>query len=364
MRHGLTALTVAGSFALALAACSPSTPAPEASAPPSSSPLASLPQPERPATGVDPWPDFGDFAVDSNKAVLPAHNLSVEERWEDYDYLSRIANTAQARWVGSWEDNTRVAGLARDVYRKAAATESIGLVAYQGMRDYPCERAAADPSLELAYQERTEAVVRDLPSTGATAWIILEPALVQTLDTCDADPRGAWLGDAAATLTSAGAAVYLDVTGLAVLSPEEAVVQVARLDLAHVVGFSLNVGQHRPTAEQRAWGESFLAALAASGADVTSSRGTADPGQPGLGLIIDTSRNGVPLERGQCNAPEAGIGTAPRLVADGVLDAVVWIKRPGESDGSCNGGPGVGQFSQPIALELARRGVLDPAYAN
>lgn len=363
MRHGLTALTVALSAAV-LAACSPSAPAQEASASPSPSPAPSLTQPERPATDVSPWPDFGDFAVDSNKAIVPAHNLSVDERWEDYDYLLRIANTAQARWVGSWEDNNRVGGLVRDVYRKAQDTDSIGLIAYQGMRDYPCERAASDPSLQLAYQERTLAVVQELPDYDARAWIILEPALIQTLNSCEGDPRPAWLADAAETIAAGGAAVYLDVSGLAELTPQDAAQLVDVVDLAHVVGFALNAGQHRPTAEQLAWGEEFLAALEASGADVSSSRGAADPGAPGLGLIIDTSRNGVALERGQCNAPEAGIGTPPRLIEDGVLDAVVWIKRPGESDGSCNGGPGVGQFSVPIALQLARNGTLDPLYAN
>jgi endoglucanase len=308
---------------------------------------------------VEPWPDHGDFAVDSNKAIVPAYNLSVEERWDDYDHLLRIANTAQARWVGSWENDTRVAGLARDVYRKAAESGRIGLIAYQGMRDYPCERAAADPSLEAAYQARTAAVVQDLPDSGAQAWIVLEPALLQTLDACAGDPRGEWLGDAAQSLAASGAAVYLDATGLAGLDPAIAAATVAELDLEAVAGFSLNSGQHRPTAEQLAWGEAFLAALSAQGVDVGARREGADPGQAGLGLVIDTSRNGVPLEGEQCNTPDAGIGAAPRLVGKGVLDALVWIKRPGESDGPCNGGFAVGQFDQAKALELARRGVAE-----
>jgi endoglucanase len=322
-------------------------------------PAPSLAGPTRPASTVEPWPDHGDFALDSNKAIVPAYNLSVEERWDDYDHLLRIANTPQARWVGSWEDDTRVAGLARDVYKKAAASDRIGLIAYQGMRDYPCERAAADASLELAYRARTEAVVKDLPDSEAHAWIVLEPALLQTLGSCAGDPRGAWLGDAAQILATAGAVVYLDATGLAQQDPEVAAALAATLDLDSVSGFALNSGQHRPTAEQLVWGEEFLAGLAAQGVDTDSARSPRDPGQPGLGLIIDSSRNGVPLEGEQCNAPDAGIGAAPRLVGEGVLDALVWIKRPGESDGPCNGGFAVGQFDQAKALELARRGVAE-----
>jgi endoglucanase len=348
--------------ALLVAACSPTTPVPTASAPASPSPATSLSGPTRPDSTVEPWPDHGDFAIDSNKAIVPAYNLSVEERWDDYDHLFRIANTAQARWVGSWENDTRVAGLARDVYRKAAASDRIGLIAYQGMRDYPCERAASDPSLEAAYQARTAAVVQDLPESGANAWIVLEPALLQSLDTCAGDPRGAWLEGAAGELAASGAVVYLDATGLASRDAALAAEAVAELDLRSIAGFALNSGQHRPTAEQLAWGEAFIAALGAHGVDVEAPRGPRDPGEPGLGLIIDTSRNGVPLEGEQCNAPDAGIGAAPRLVGEGLLDALVWIKRPGESDGPCNGGFAVGQFDQAKALELARRGVADEGW--
>jgi endoglucanase len=35
------------------------------------------------------------------------------------------------------------------------------------------------------------------------------------------------------------------------------------------------------------------------------------------------------------------------------LDALLWVKLPGESDGACNGGPAAGQWWQEIALELA-----------
>jgi endoglucanase len=358
MTRAGTLLGIVATFLL-VAACSPSTPGFEASASPAPSPRPSLSGPTRPASTIEAWIDHGDFAIDSNKAIVPAYNLSVEERWDDYDHLLRIANTAQARWVGSWENDTRVAGLARDVYRKAADSGRIGLIAYQGMRDYPCERAASDPSLEAAYQARTAAVVQDLPESGARAWIILEPALLQTLDACAGDPRGVWLEDAAAALAASGAVVYLDATGLADRDAAEAARIVAKLNLDAVSGFSLNAGQHRPNAEQFAWGADFIAALDALGVDVGAARGQGDPGEPGLGIIIDTSRNGVALEGEQCNAADAGIGAPPRLVGKGVLDALVWIKRPGESDGSCNGGFAVGQFDQAKALELARRGVPD-----
>ena len=42
-------------------------------------------------------------------------------------------------------------------------------------------------------------------------------------------------------------------------------------------------------------------------------------------------------------------------LADSLLDAFVWIKRPGESDGTCNGGPPAGSWWPEYALGLAQR---------
>ena len=36
------------------------------------------------------------------------------------------------------------------------------------------------------------------------------------------------------------------------------------------------------------------------------------------------------------------------------LDALLWVKLPGESDGTCNGGPAAGAWFPSMALELAR----------
>ncbi|MCW2873942.1 glycoside hydrolase family 6 protein, partial [Actinacidiphila oryziradicis] len=36
------------------------------------------------------------------------------------------------------------------------------------------------------------------------------------------------------------------------------------------------------------------------------------------------------------------------------VDAYLWVKRPGESDGSCRGAPPAGQWWSDYALRLAR----------
>ncbi len=58
-----------------------------------------------------------------------------------------------------------------------------------------------------------------------------------------------------------------------------------------------------------------------------------------------------------CNPPGRALGATPRtsLTADPSVDAYLWIKRPGESDGPCDGGPSAGTFWADYALGLAQR---------
>ena len=84
----------------------------------------------------------------------------------------------------------------------------------------------------------------------------------------------------------------------------------------------------------------------------------------GKHFVIDTSRNGngppkcdeaADDENCWCNPPGRALGTPPTATtADPLIDAYLWLKKPAESDGKCNGGPKAGDFFQERALELAR----------
>jgi endoglucanase len=91
---------------------------------------------------------------------------------------------------------------------------------------------------------------------------------------------------------------------------------------------------------------------------------TADPDTMAH-FVVDTSRNGqgpwtppadasYPVPEDWCNPPDRGVGALPTTaVDDPLIDAFLWIKVPGESDGKCyRGTPG------PLDPE---RGMEDPA---
>ncbi len=106
-------------------------------------------------------------------------------------------------------------------------------------------------------------------------------------------------------------------------------------------GFALNVSNFDETADERAYGDAVSVAVG----------GTAH-------FVIDTSRNGLGPAPGNawCNPPGRALGTGPTAdTGDPRADAFLWIKIPGESDGTCNGGPTAGQWWLDYAIGLAVR---------
>jgi endoglucanase len=108
-------------------------------------------------------------------------------------------------------------------------------------------------------------------------------------------------------------------------------------DVRKVRGFSLNVSNFNPTPAQEAYGDRLSRLLG------------------GAHYVIDTSRNGAATAKTWCNPPGQALGTPPTAdTGNPRVDAFVWAKPPGASDGSCNGGPPAGQFWLAYALSLAR----------
>jgi endoglucanase len=73
----------------------------------------------------------------------------------------------------------------------------------------------------------------------------------------------------------------------------------------------------------------------------------------GKHYVIDVSRDGNGWLGTWCNPPGAALGQNPHLTGGTTgLDALLWVKTPGASDGTCNGGPTAGAWYQSYALAL------------
>ncbi|MBS4751757.1 glycoside hydrolase family 6 protein [Nocardioides sp. zg-ZUI104] len=179
---------------------------------------------------------------------------------------------------------------------------------------------------------------------GATPWIIVEPDALPMLGACAG--QGDRLGSlrfAAKVLARAGARVYLDAGHSGWHTPRAMAKRLVRAGAKHARGFSTNVANFRATSAEQAYGTAVRKELRRL--KVKRAR-----------FVIDTSRNGSPsaVRPGEwCNPRGARVGPAPKVIGRGGLDARLWVKPPGESDGVCAPGdvPG-GQWSSVAALRL------------
>ena len=136
------------------------------------------------------------------------------------------------------------------------------------------------------------------------------------------------------------AAVYVD-AGHSLWQPAARMARRLRgAAIARAAGFALNVSNFRATDELVAYGTKLSNRLSRAH------------------FVIDTSRNGRGPAAGArwCNPPGRGLGARP-TAHTGIprVDAFLWIKIPGESDGECGKAPPAGRWWPRYALGLARR---------
>lgn len=212
-----------------------------------------------------------------------------------------------------------------------------------------CGRQPAGGAADArAYRSWIDAFADAVKDTKAV--VILEPdALAHVVDGCiraeHRAERYRLLSEAVDRLKrNKHTKVYLDAGSPAwIPDPADLVEPLRRAGLGRADGFALNVSDFQPDAVTRAYG-------------ATLSKATGNKH-----FVVDTSRNGEgPLpgsrSRARCNPPGRALGTPPTdRTGDPLVDAYLWIKPPGESDGSCRGGPQAGTWWPDYALGLARR---------
>ena len=103
-------------------------------------------------------------------------------------------------------------------------------------------------------------------------------------------------------------------------------------------GFAVNTSNFYSVAQDVTYGDAISAAAG------------------GRHFVIDTSRDGGTVVAGAwCNPAGAQLGVAPTTsTGSSLVDAFLWIKDPGESDGTCSGtsDPSAGTFWMSYALQL------------
>jgi len=297
---------------------------------------------------ADDTPAYGGFYVDQTTAAASQEATWRENgRTADADQIAKISQRPQAKWLTT--DATQVETEARDqVTRAANAKRTAVLVSYDiPTRDCAGFSAGGAPDAP-AYRAWVAAVARGI--AGAHPVVILEPdAVPAALDGClpqqQRAARLSLLAEAGAALTQAGAKVYLDAGNPGWISDTAALADALRAaGVGGLAGFALNVSNFYTTADVIAYGRALSSRL------------------DGAHFVVDTSRNGngpAGATEGPawCNPPGRALGHPPTTqTGDPQVDAFLWIKSPGTSDGSCRpGAPAAGEWWADYALDLARR---------
>ncbi|WFB10343.1 glycoside hydrolase family 6 protein [Streptomyces sp. LX-29] len=284
-----------------------------------------------------------------------ARQYVTQGRHEDAALMRKIADQPAAEWVGELPR-----ARARAVTTAAARTgRTPVLVAYHiPYRD--CGRHSAGGAEGAPDYGGW---VRELAAGigDRSAVVILEPdAVAQVVDGCVPgelrEERLAMLRNAVETLKALPRTwVYIDAGNAGwVRDPYALVEPLKQSGIDKADGFSLNVSNFQPTGATIRYGHHLSGSLG------------------GAHFVIDTSRNGNGAtnaagsrseayaypghhEDRWCNPPGRALGERPGTrTGDPKVDAFLWVKRPGESDGTCNGGPAAGSWWPRYALDLAR----------
>jgi endoglucanase len=255
--------------------------------------------------------------------------------------LERIATRPVAIWLGH-SDST---GVAAEMSRRAQEEHSIPTFVTYFLPNRDCGGySSGGAESAVAYKQWVKEIAAAIGDRRAA--IIVEPDALSELGCWSpavANEQLSLIRYSVVTFSRLRhVAVYID-SGNRPLERGWIPMMASRLrsaGIAYARGFAVNTSNFETVAGEETYGAELLAALGGR-----------------WHFVIDTSRDG----RGQapgapwCNPPGRGLGPAPTTnTKDPSVDAYLWVKLPGASDGPCGGGPSAGKWWPEQALELAK----------
>jgi endoglucanase len=276
-----------------------------------------------------------------------------EGRTADAEALAPLADQPTATWFAT-PDNPYPA--VEEVSQAAAAAGELPVLVAYNVPGRDCGSysagGAADVDTYLSWVGSFAAALGDRPAV-----VVLEPdAVPQAMVGCaGVDPAQRYdvLAQAVEILDrQPGTRTYLDAGNASWVTDLPALADALRRSgIDQADGFALNVSNYETTDASAEYGLELSRELEEG----------APAGTPAAHFVIDTSRNGAgpPEDTGNaegrwCNPPGRELGEAPTTSPDRPrVDALLWVKQPGDSDGTCAGGPPAGQWWPEMAAELA-----------
>ncbi|GAB2599170.1 glucanase [Paractinoplanes abujensis] len=288
------------------------------------------------------------YADPNGAATVAVRALEQAGRRGEATILRRIADQPTSVWFTDGAPG--YVERARRLVAAAAAARRTPVLTLYNIPHRDCSgHSAGGAASAAAYRGWVNALAGAL--RGHRTIVVLEPdAVAQAVRGClsaaHAAERYGLLRHAVAALrkTAPGARVYVDGGNPTWIPAAQLGPALRSAGVGTAAGFALNVANFETTADNVAYGNAVSRSLG------------------GKHFVVDTSRNGNgPAQRGAgdrhwCNPPGRRLGPAPTLrTGHALVDAYLWVKRPGESDGACGPGqPPAGQWFPAYALALAK----------
>lgn len=275
-------------------------------------------------------------------------------------WLRRLAAVPTATWFAGGEQD--LTGRATQVTTDAASAGEVPVLVAYNVPGRDCglysSGGAADDAAYLDWVRGLAAGIGPRPAV-----VVLEPdAVTHALDPAcgaseeDSRARFALLRQAVEVLGAGGATrVYLDAGNPGWVQDRAALADALEAAGVHEAdGFALNVSNFRTTADNETYGRELSARL------------------DGAHFVVDTSRNGsgpAPDDGSGltwCNPQGRSVGAVPTTdTADPLVDAYLWVKVPGDSDGACRPGePAAGSWWPDYALDLVMETMMGHPYTG
>ncbi len=254
--------------------------------------------------------------------------------------LSYILSQPSAVWLNgdSYETDAYITG----ILSKSATDSSVPTFVLYNIVQRDCNSYSSGGAKSMtAYKAWIDRLSGVFKNTGAI--LIVEPDALAMLNCVSGTARADRLemikyAVTTLTKTSSKLLVYIDAGHPFWVNAEEMSTRLTSAGVVSARGFSINVSSYASTQDSLTYG-TYLSNLLG-----------------GKRYVIDSSRNGNGrAPNGEwCNPSGRALGQSGTLYPNtsGALDAVLWIKFPGESDGNCNGGPGAGTWWTQYATDL------------
>lgn len=281
----------------------------------------------------------GLYLDQTTDAVAATARLQAAGKTQDAAMMRQISEQPTAVWIGEWFTGALLKSqLAKHVAAAKKQGKTPVFVTY-AIPNRDCGGHSAGGLSPAAYLDWNRTVANSLAGTGAVVLVEPDALAMLTNGRCpgENERRLSTMRQAVDILAGAGLSLYLDAGNSAWADVDEMAALLRAAGVFEARGFITNVSNFRRVDEERAYDEKLSKALG------------------GKSYVIDVSRNGNGWRGDWCNPPGAAIGQTPRVTYGTTkLDALLWVKHPGASDGACNGGPAAGKWWESYALDLVR----------